>query len=483
MLRFTSLSFVLLAVCSPRMSSAQPIGGWHVTAPMSVGRMSTPHALVALDDGRVLVAGGNTGHPTDHETASLASAEIFDLAGETWSTAPSMSTRRTHPMAARLGDGRVLVVGGFNLAGQVTLASAEIYDPALDEWTPASPMAAPRFGGTATLLRDGRVLVAGGGQLPANVYLATAEIYDPVKNRWDSAASLVVPHINHTATELTDGRILVAGGATNVAEVFDPLSGQWTPAGALSASRFNHGATLLLDGRVLVAGGQIGARTADLYDPTNNQWTRAADMNFDHGGVSLTTLLDGAALIGSGLIEAGGVSRTAERYDPLSDRWTLVGSMSEDRYYYGMVRLPDGRVLALGGCCEQQPPYARRSVEIFTAGCTSEATGDVQIFTSGFSSFLLPELKFQWVLVGNSSPSDIAGPVAYAPDGIQNAVPLTANSTICLGARSRPYFRIAAGPDDTLSPGEYRLALIWFYQTGPDPISYSPRVLAGLPLR
>jgi len=78
--------------------------------------------------------------------------------------------------ATRLPDGRVLIAGGINSAGQ-TIASAEIYDPATRTFSSAGSMVTSRQTHTATLLPSGKVLLAGGF---TSGFFTSAEVYDPV---------------------------------------------------------------------------------------------------------------------------------------------------------------------------------------------------------------------------------------------------------------------------------------------------------------
>jgi hypothetical protein len=69
------------------------------------------------------------------------------------------------PLAGRLGDGRVLVAGGQHVSGPdhlVALETAELYDPDADSWTALPPMPEHRAGGAAVTLGDGSVLLVGG---------------------------------------------------------------------------------------------------------------------------------------------------------------------------------------------------------------------------------------------------------------------------------------------------------------------------------
>jgi hypothetical protein len=80
--------------------------GVHATEPLQLPRMN--HVAVALSDGRVLIAGGETDH-----RHRLSSAEIFDPATNLWTEAAPMRSGRISHSAALLPDGRVLVLAGY----------------------------------------------------------------------------------------------------------------------------------------------------------------------------------------------------------------------------------------------------------------------------------------------------------------------------------------------------------------------------------
>ncbi len=216
------------------------------------------HSATLLPSGRVLVAGGCC----DSQGNALAGAELYDPASNSWAPAASMSAGRVFHTATLLPSGQVLVAGGGNGSYPFpALASAELYDPAGNSWAPAASLAAGRQFHTATLLPSGQVLVAGGADDNADD-LASAELYDPAGNSWSAAASLGTGRASHTATLLPSGQVLVAGGDGNTglatlasAELYDPAGNTWAPAASLNTGRSSHTATLLPSGQVLVVGG------------------------------------------------------------------------------------------------------------------------------------------------------------------------------------------------------------------------------------
>ena len=233
-------------------------GTWTDAGPMREGRFSA--VMTALDDGRVLIAGG-----TGADGRALSSAELFDPRTSTWnSVIPGMTTARTGAAAVRLNDGRVLVTGGADVggSGSTVLASAELFDPAGNVFTRTGAMRDARQDLTATRLLDGKVLVAGGATDTAS--LASAEIFDPARGTWTATGAMRDSRRLHGAVLLHDGMVLVSAGETlqqgaraplASAELFDPRLGRWSPAAAMGCPRRAPAVAGLGDGSVLVLGG------------------------------------------------------------------------------------------------------------------------------------------------------------------------------------------------------------------------------------
>ncbi len=195
------------------------------------------HFAALLPNGAVLVAGGMgtpvVGGAGQNSGDYLSSADLFDPATGAWTELPAMADNHRYGTATALADGRVLLAGGGS--GHVNgpgTANAEVFDPGTNTWSQTAPMRVIRTNHVSALLADGRVFVSGGYQTnglgPANYY-SDGEIYDAATDSWTGAASTTVPRWNGTTATLLDGSVLLIGGFGSAppyylvtAERFDP---------------------------------------------------------------------------------------------------------------------------------------------------------------------------------------------------------------------------------------------------------------------
>lgn len=234
------------------------------------GSMNTPrhnHIAVLLPDGKVLIAGGSG------EGDALASAELYDPSTGAFTLTGSMSLVRHVGGAVLLPDGTVLYAGG-NINTSPT-ATATLYHPDTGMWTDTGSMVVTKFGTPSpTLLGNGQVLIQGGFGAVESMNLASAELYDPTTGTFRLTGAMANRRNGAlTATRLDDGRVLVAGGPGASAEIYDSATENWLAVGSMCSSRQSHTATLLPNGLVLVVGGNtpssVVLASAELFDRSN----------------------------------------------------------------------------------------------------------------------------------------------------------------------------------------------------------------------
>ena len=344
-----------------------PGHGWRETTPLP--KMRSSFASVALQDGRVLVAGGY-----NELDASYSSSYVFDRVTETWSKTGLMTVARTHPGAALLRDGRVLLVGGYFYAPEAgsigdgiilarsstydvevppigrALATAEVFDPTTGEWTPTGSMRYARSGPEVVTLTDGRVLVVGSS--PDDVRtderaFDTAEIYDPTTGRFTSVGAL--PDIDYKAISRLGVKLPPSAPTPGVVGSLVALSdggavligyeGWWKHwAEVVRSFRFDPGDKTWRD---------IGRTYAAVYEPVESATRTVSRVDAVVAG-----LQDGSVLVGGGYL-GGRATRHVERYDPAADAWSRLPNMPQARASAMGIALADGSMVLVGGWSDQ----------------------------------------------------------------------------------------------------------------------------------
>lgn len=332
--------------------------GWKSVEPMQMRR--TAHTATDLGDGRVLVVGGSrTGDSSPISPTNTT--ELYTVASDSWSPGGDLKTARMEHTATRLRDGKVLVVGGRGPLGGA-LGSAEIYDVATNTWTEVSPISGgARAGHAAVLLPSGKVLVTGGG-FSDNDSLNTSEIYDPEYDCWTKAGALNVRRNSLTLTLLDGGVALAIGGfnadgAETTAELYDPTLPDygwrllWR---RMNRGRNGHASTLLPSGKVLVTGSLEGSPgmvlpAVDLFDPGSASWMPQADMREARFLHTATALPSGEVLVTGGYSTPYAKPRASAEILRGDGGWEPIPPMSSARTAHTATWLESGSVLIIGG--------------------------------------------------------------------------------------------------------------------------------------
>lgn len=244
-------------------------------------------AAISLVDGSVVVIGGEAQAADGGPFTATDRAWRFAFGeGGLLATPTELESRLEAPRVGhtltRLGDDSpgapVLVVGGRDAAG-ATVATAALYEPLRRAFASsadfAPQMVRPRWGHSAARLADGSVLVLGGWDAGGQ---PVTEVEQYLQGTFRSTNIVLDVVSDFSVTTLPDGSVLVAGGRDAAGQ---PLRTAWIarldPAGGvqlvrtddLGAPRAGHAAVRLCDGTVLVAGGETApaAPGAERYNP------------------------------------------------------------------------------------------------------------------------------------------------------------------------------------------------------------------------
>ena len=122
--------------------------------------------LVALADGGALAIGGwDGGELYGGDGSVTARVDRLDPTSGRWTPVAPMSAPRAEPATVLLAGDRVLVAGGYvgdGFENTRAHATVEVYHPTSDRWTTMPDLLEPRYDGTAAVLGDGSILLMGG---------------------------------------------------------------------------------------------------------------------------------------------------------------------------------------------------------------------------------------------------------------------------------------------------------------------------------
>lgn len=326
-------------VAGPMISTAEildPDTSLFETLATTLSAPRAKHSMTLLDDGRVLIAGGEGG--TGTTPTALSSTNIFDPVTEALSAGPDMSARYGHSALAlrpaRLwtagtatfdGTGTVTGAGttwattaGVQVGDRITLnadsnlayfeitavvSDTQLAIRTLDGHGHGVPtgtgtyvirMERPYTSGNATFTYNS-VTVAGTGT-QWDIHLSAGDLIRP-SSAGDFYTILTVdsptqvtldrPWLDRSSpggapeayTAQPPSEVLIVGGGRNglpltTGEIFDPKSNAFSAcSNTLALGRYQHSATLLANGWVLIVGGNNNYdRTAELFDPASRRF-------------------------------------------------------------------------------------------------------------------------------------------------------------------------------------------------------------------
>lgn len=279
------------------------------------------------------------------ELEGLRMARVFDPRTGSFSSTAPMKYGRWYPTLVALADGRILVASGVSRLAKNTQGSqvrrTETYDPQTDRWTenyagPASENSLPLYP-RLWLAPNGKVFFGATGQnwnpvghAVDEATWALQQFFDPAASHWEVAGVAPFGFRGYTgevmlpltppydrATILSFGGTLLPTPGTHAATTLATLTTvdrnggvTTTMTGHLNAARWFPSGVLLPDGQVLAANGsdrdallvpgtEIAVRAPELYDPGTGRWTTVADQARDRTYHSSALLLpDARVLVG-----------------------------------------------------------------------------------------------------------------------------------------------------------------------------------------
>lgn len=174
---------------------------WSFTDTLKMSRLYGENTIL-MQNGNVLLIGGYI-HTNNDTTGALKECEIYNYSKRIWEVTSGLNIGRFGQTATLLNDGRILVTGGNTINhGMVILNSCEIFDPSTEKWSVVAPMHYSRSGHSATLLPNGKVLVVGGRQ-------AICELYDPLTDGWVETDKVMFAFGHNEAEILLGGKYLL----------------------------------------------------------------------------------------------------------------------------------------------------------------------------------------------------------------------------------------------------------------------------------
>lgn len=302
-------------------------------------------------------------------TSVARSQDLDPLITVSWKSIGSLTSARTNVGAVYIGDGRILVMGGSTghptmtdpmAIPQSTCEIVDVWNRRIDR---AESMNVARSEFVALQASDSSVIVIGGvtGRDPYGAVTGTVERYDRATGAWTVLGSLATPRRQHVAGFIDSTRILVIGGrlanygTLMDAEIFDTRTGTSTATTAFpypvngSVLMSSHsGELVLLGGR---SGGVNSKRRSDVYSymPATREWVMSRVLGQAVTGVAALRLLDRRVIVAGGLHQdEPGVAADEVQLENIG-KWKLIARMSRGRAGAAMAQWSENAVLAIGG--------------------------------------------------------------------------------------------------------------------------------------
>ena len=264
-----------------------------------------------------------------------------------WFAGSSMPTPRQE-VAVAIHDEMIYVFGGLNSDG-ATLATAERYDPAADSWEALPPLPVP-LNHAAAASAGGKIYVVGGSRtFPLDPEGFLFE-YEPEIGFWRSRSQS--PFVRAAAVAVTvEEKLYVIGGIgqepASVLE-YSPSLDKWLVKNTNMPTLREHHAAAVSNGMIYVFSGRWegeNVQSVEAYDPLNDLWQSKAPIPTKRSGLAACAVNDTIYVLGG---ELPGVFATNERYLVTLDLWERSEPMPTARHGLAVAHV-DRKIYAIGG--------------------------------------------------------------------------------------------------------------------------------------
>lgn len=309
--------------------------------------------------------------------AMLVLAAQGDLHAQAWRQLGDLHEGRNIFGAIAIGDGKVLVIGGYNAGGycgpsgtymaeSMPTASCEIIDAVTESVSPAGSLNLPRAEAVYLLTPDSNVVAISGIYNDYGELTPSCELYDRKAGTWRVVGNLQVPRRQHTACFISNDEVLVVGGrhksleAMATAEIFNIRTGQSrliadymhnvsTPVSAVT----NDGRIIVLSGR---DAGENSFRSRNVYEyhRAADEWRRIGELPEAINVPYLMMLWNGDVLMAGGAIEESPLRQSDKVLRYAHDGFAGIGGMSLARTWHGQAQFGEESVIVTGGLTETQ---------------------------------------------------------------------------------------------------------------------------------
>lgn len=227
------------------------------------------HGTVELDSTRVLFIGGGSDLSTITSSISLYNLQTASLLG----TYNLLNARRNLG-SILLDNGKILVVGGNTTVSSNSVTSSEIFNPNLGIASVSGNMNLARTSPKLVKLSNGRVLIYG-GQDSAGKFVKELELFNSSTETFQNLGILFGELENFTIQNI-ENTLIVAGGSiqssnSNLTYILNSENFSVTKSTDMISQRTSPKFDRLENGNYFVS--STGSTTTEIYSPSSKTFT------------------------------------------------------------------------------------------------------------------------------------------------------------------------------------------------------------------